>query len=171
MFWAKISGLDNKTLEKDGEEVAIFYQEKGMEKIDRRKKFLKKDKLRGKSESTPLAEWLPEHNQGERLAVDIYEDEKNNVLVIESMLAGVGAKDIDLTVEPDLIVIHGERKRIKDSESRRYYYQECPWGKFSRTIVLPCSVQPDQVKANFKNNILTVFLPKTKERVEGLKVE
>lgn len=167
MFWTKVSGLDNKILEKDGEEVTVFYQEKKSDKNSHHRKIL----TRKERKESLLAEWLPDHNQGGQLAVDIYDDEENNALVIESALAGIGPKDIDITVEPDLIVIRGEKKGRKSSSTRRYYYQECFWGKFFRTLVLPCPVQPDQVRANFKNGVLTVILPKAKERAENVKIE
>jgi len=152
-FWSKISGLNQELLGQQGEEVSIITS--GEEtKIKKMKKSIKKEKK-------DTEDWLPEENQGQ-LSIDIYEDD--NCLVIESMVAGVQAKDIDIITEPDLIVIRGSRSRVnKPQEDLNYYYQECFWGKFSRTLILPCPIKPNEVKANFKNGILKITLPKAEE--------
>ncbi len=157
LFWTKISGLKKEILEREGEEVTVFYQEKESKKTSKDKKFLKQRK----EEKIPQEEWLPEMGQGQ-LVVDIYE--KVDVLIIKSAVAGVKSQDIDITVETDLVVIRGERLKDEQDKIERYYYQECFWGKFSRTLILPCPVKPDQVRANFKNGILTIVLPKIGEK-------
>lgn len=159
-FWGKITGLNKEILEKEGQEVTIVYKEKG----PKSKKFL----LQQKKEETGQEEWMFDTSQGQ-LVVDIYE--KDEVLIIESTIAGVKAQDIDITIEPDLIVIKGERKKSKKAEDRRYYYQECFWGKFSRTLVLPFPIKPDQVRANFKNGMLIISLPKAEEKSNQVQIE
>ena len=101
--------------------------------------------------------------------VDIFE--RDNDIIVESTIAGINKEDIDITVESDLIVIRGERKQNTEDESKNYYLQECFWGKFSRTLVLPYPVKSDKVKANLKNGILTVILPKTEEKDQNIEVE
>lgn len=159
-FWGKISGLDKEILEKEGQEVTIVYKEKRQKS----NKFL----LQEKKEDVGQKEWMSDTSQGQ-LVVDIYE--KDEVLIIESTIAGVKAQDIDITIEPDLIVIRGERKKPKRAENRRYYYQECFWGKFSRTLVLPFPIKPDQVRANFKNGMLIISLPKAEEESKQVQIE
>jgi len=159
-FWSKITGLKNDVLEKGGEEVTVFYQEK---KIRPEKK--KKSSDKGKNEKIFQEEWLPDSNQGQ-LVVDIYEKADN--LVVKSAIAGARTQDIDITVEPDLVMIKG-RKTNDEEDADKYYYQECFWGKFSRTLILPCPIRPEGVRANFKNGILTITLPKAEER--GSQVE
>jgi len=159
-FWGKISGLDKEILEKKGQEITVVYKEKRQKS----KKFL----LQGKKEEAGKEEWMADTSQGQ-LVVDIYE--KEEALIIESTIAGVKAQDIDITIEPDLIVIRGERKKPKRTENRRYYYQECFWGKFSRTLVLPFPIKPDQVKANFKNGMLIISLPKAEEKSKQIEIE
>ena len=152
-FWSKISGLNQDLLGQQGEEVSIIT---GNEKT--KAKRIKKSK---KKEKKSAEDWLPEESQGQ-LSIDIYEEDDS--LIIESMIAGVQAKDIDIITEPDLIVIRGSRSRIKKKkEDLNYYYQECFWGKFSRTLILPCLIKPNEVKANFKNGILKITLPKAEE--------
>ncbi len=159
-FWSKITGLKNDVLEKGGEEVTVFYQEK---KIRPEKK--KKSSDKEKNEKIFQEEWLPDSNQGQ-LVVDIYEKADN--LVVKSAIAGARTQDIDITVEPDLVMIKG-RKTNDEEDADKYYYQECFWGKFSRTLILPCPIRPEGVRANFKNGILTITLPKAEER--GSQVE
>ncbi len=157
-FWSKISGLNQELLNKQGEEVSIIA---GVEDAK-----IKKMKKPRKKEEESTEDWLPEESQGQ-LSVDIYEDD--DCLIIESMIAGVQAKDIDIITEPDLIVIRGSRSQVKNQkENLNYYYQECFWGKFSRTLILPCPIKPNDVKANFKNGILKIILPKA-EDVDGQK--
>ena len=99
---------------------------------------------------------------------DIYEKEDN--LIILSTIAGIKPEDIDITVEPDLIIIRGERKKQIPKDSI-CHIQECFWGKFSRTLVLPSPVKPDKVEADLKNGVLTIILPKAGELSRGVKVE
>ena len=124
--------------------------------------------MREKKEEVGQEEWMSDTSQGQ-LVVDIYE--KDEALIIESTIAGVKAQDIDITIEPDLIVIRGERKKSKRVENRRYYYQECFWGKFSRTLVLPFPIKPDQVKANFRNGMLIISLPKAEEKSKQVQIK
>ncbi|MDD4996196.1 MAG: Hsp20/alpha crystallin family protein [Patescibacteria group bacterium] len=162
-FWSKITGLKNDILEKDGEEVMVFYQEK------KKKQSFKKEFPKQKREEKMFQEeWLPDSAQGQ-LVIDLYE--RTDVLVIKSAIAGAKTKDIDITVEPDLVVVKGEKLKDEDSGAGKYYYQECFWGKFSRTIILPCPIKPEQVRANFKNGILTIILPKAEEREKRVEIK
>lgn len=150
-FWSYLSGLDEETLLKNGEEVELKIEEK-----------LKKKE----TAETIDEDWLKEESHGQ-LSIDLYEDEMN--LVIESTIAGVKAEDIDITVEPDLITIRGERKKTHDVPAKNYFYQECFWGKFSRTLVLPFPIEPEKVRAEIKNGILKIVLPKKAESSTVLK--
>ena len=165
-MWAKILGLGKEILNKSGEEVIVTYQNKEQKREQKRAEKNKKSLLKKNKGKVDREEWLPNIDQGQ-LVVDIYE--KDEFLVIESAIAGVSSNDIDITVEPDLIVIRGERTK-QQMPDVKYYYQECFWGKFSRTLVLPCSIKPEQVKANFKNGILTIFLPKDEKTINKVKV-
>ncbi|MCH7758984.1 Hsp20/alpha crystallin family protein [Patescibacteria group bacterium] len=166
LSWTKISNLDKDTLEKQGEDLIVIYaEEKKKDKVTD-KRFL----IRKKDKQLPPKDWFPDHGQG-KIEVDIYEIEKNNQLIIESTIAGIKAKDIDITVEPDLVIIRGQRKKQRKSGTDHYYYQECFWGKFSRTLVLPCRVFPDQVTASLKNGILTIILTKAEDTSKSIEIE
>lgn len=101
-------------------------------------------------------EWLSE-SEGQ-LSLDVYQTETE--IVIKSTIAGVRVKDIDVSVTNDILTIKGVRVKDEEVNQQDYYYQECYWGPFSRSVILPSSVKIDQIKASLKNGILTVRLPK-----------
>ena len=76
-----------------------------------------------------------------------------------------------MNVTTDSISIRGSRKREKTVRDEDYLYQECYWGKFGRSIILPQEVDPEAAQVKFKNGILTVTLPKVnKKKTRKLKV-
>lgn len=104
-----------------------------------------------------------------QLTVDVYQTA--NDIVVESAIAGVSPDDIDVNVTSDSISIRGSRKREKTVRDEDYLYQECYWGKFGRSIILPQEVDPESAEVKFKNGILTVTLPKAnKKKTRKLKV-
>lgn len=104
-----------------------------------------------------------------QLTVDVYQTPTD--IVVESAIAGVRPEDIDINVTPDSIAIRGERRREKQAEGEDYLYQECYWGRFARSIILPQEVDPENADVTFKNGILTVRLPKVnKKRSRKLRV-
>lgn len=111
-------------------------------------------------------------NDGEpegQLTVDVYQTPSD--IVVESAIAGVSPDDIDVNVTSDSISIRGARKREKTVRDEDYLYQECYWGKFGRSIILPQEVDPEGAEVKFKNGILTVTLPKAnKKKTRKLKV-
>jgi HSP20 family protein len=122
--------------------------------------------LRTKEEKEDL--WADGEPEGQ-LTVDVYQTP--NDIVVESAIAGVAPDDIDINVTTDSIAIRGSRKREKTVHDEDYLYQECYWGKFGRSIILPQEVDPEGAAVKFKNGILTVTLPKAnKKKVHKLKV-
>ena len=94
-----------------------------------------------------------------QLTIDVFETEKD--VVIQSAIAGIEAKDLDITIEKDMVSIKGKRDRKMEEEAENYFYQECYWGRFSREIVLPCEVDKKKAEAAIKNGVLTIKIPKT----------
>lgn len=101
-------------------------------------------------------EWAADYEG--QLTIDVYQTD--NDIVIKSTIAGVTPEDIDVTIDNDMVIIKGERKNNTEVKEDDYYYQECYWGSFSRSVILPCDVEADKVQAELKNGILTVRLPK-----------
>jgi HSP20 family protein len=93
-----------------------------------------------------------------QLTIDVYQTE--NDIVIKSTIAGVKPEDLDVSINNDMISIKGERKSEETVNVENYYYQECYWGSFSRSVVLPVDVIPEKAEASLKNGILTIRLPK-----------
>ena len=104
-----------------------------------------------------------------QLTVDVYQD-KNNV-IIKSTIAGVEPDDIDISIDNDMITIRGKREKDRTIREDDYFYQECYWGSFSRSIILPVDVEADQVEASIKNGILTVTLPKSHKKDIEIRVK
>lgn len=114
------------------------------------------------------AKWDDGEPEG-KLTVDVYQTP--NDIVVESAIAGVRPEDIDVHATSDSITIRGTRRREKTVKDEDYLYQECYWGRFARTIILPQEVDPDASGVSFKNGILTVKLPKAnRKKTKKLKV-
>jgi HSP20 family protein len=101
-------------------------------------------------------EWMNDFEG--QLTIDMYQTKDN--VIIKSTIAGVKGDDIDITIANDMVTIRGERTRDFDASAEDYFYQECYWGSFSRSVVLPVDVDIENVAADLKDGILTVVLPK-----------
>ena len=111
-----------------------------------------------------------EQNYEGQLTLDVYQTSDN--IVIKSTIAGVKAEDLDVTINNDMIAIKGTRRNEDKMKSEDYYYQECYWGSFSRSVILPIDIEVDQVKADLKDGILTISLPKAnKVKAHTVRVE
>ena len=110
------------------------------------------------------AKTAPEEPEGPigQLTVDIYHTQ--NDIVVESAIAGANPEDIDVNVSPESISIKGLRKRELEGPDAEYLHQECYWGKFTRSIILPEEVDPESASVKFKNGILSVRMPKTNRK-------
>lgn len=104
--------------------------------------------------------WLGENYEGQ-LSVDVYQTAKQ--IVIKSTIAGVKPADLNIIINNDMITIRGKRELEEKIKEEDYLYQECYWGRFSRSIILPAEINPEKAKAVFKNGLLTITLPKMKE--------
>ena len=99
--------------------------------------------------------------------VDVTESEKEIKISIE--LPGMDEKDIDVSLQNDMLTIKGEKKEEKEDKGKDYYRMERSYGSFSRTIPLPVEVETDKVEATFKKGVLTIALPKTAKAVTETK--
>ena len=93
-----------------------------------------------------------------QLTIDVYQTD--NDIVIKSTIAGVKPEDLDVSINNDMLTIRGDRKQDELISSENYYYQECYWGSFSRSVILPIDVVPEKIEASMKNGILTIRMPK-----------
>ncbi|MBI2117682.1 Hsp20/alpha crystallin family protein [Candidatus Peregrinibacteria bacterium] len=102
------------------------------------------------------------------ITIDIYE--QDNYYIIKCPLAGVHTGDIDIEISDNVVTIRGTRRQADTAPEQHYHLQECFWGEFSRSITLPCSIDPRRVKATFnKECILKIIIPK-EERVKVVRI-
>ena len=102
---------------------------------------------------SPSDVWAP--------ALDVHEDKDNYIFRTE--LPGLKREDIEVSLQDGALVISGERKVEKVEEGVAVHRQERFYGKFQRALTLPEPVAADKVKAEYKDGVLTVTLPKTEE--------
>jgi len=125
----------------------------------------KKEKI---SEEKYLDSWGSDYEEGE-LSIDVYEDDNNN-LIVKSTIAGVKSEDIDISVNNDMLTIRGKRQNEEEINENNFFFRECYWGNFSRTIILPYDVKSDKITAKLKNGVLTIILPKAKIKKIDIKI-
>jgi HSP20 family protein len=94
-------------------------------------------------------------------ACDIFEDAEGVTLRFE--LAGVDPKDVEVRFENGVLTLRGERKLEKEEKKDDYHRIEMSYGAFTRTFSLPGTVDAEKIKAEAKNGVLTVMLPKKAE--------
>ena len=94
-------------------------------------------------------------------AVDLFEDKDN--FVVRAELPGMKKEDIDLSLHDGSLSISGERKSEEKYQDAEAYRSERFFGRFQRTISFPASVAVEKTKAQYKDGVLTVTLPKTEE--------
>jgi len=109
-------------------------------------------------------QWFDQDYEEGQLAIDVYQTEKD--IVVKSTIAGVKPEDIDISVNNDMLTIRGVRKLAEEVSEENYFYQECYWGSFSRSIILPIEVKTDKIDAIIENGVLTVKLPKIKTNTQ-----
>lgn len=94
-----------------------------------------------------------------QLLIDMYE--RQDVIVIRSLVAGVDPQDMEIALHNDLLTIRGKREKLQEEvHDDKYYARECYWGPFSRTLVIPVPVDGSNIKATLKNGILIIELYK-----------
>jgi HSP20 family protein len=102
---------------------------------------------------SPLTGWAP--------ALDVHEDKDN--FIVRTELPGLKREDIEVSLQDGALVISGERKVEEKREGVEVHRQERFYGRFQRALTLPAPVAADKVKAQYKDGVLTVTLPKTEE--------
>jgi HSP20 family protein len=94
-------------------------------------------------------------------AVDIYEQDNN--IVIKAELPGVDPKDVDIRLDNNVLTLKGERKLDNEVKKENYHRVERAYGVFTRSFTLPNTVDANNIKAEFKDGVLRLTLPKREE--------
>lgn len=106
-------------------------------------------------------DWLEEAKVPGQLAVDVYQT-KEDIFVV-APVPGVSKADLDLSIVESTLTVRGSRKESKDIRTSDYFVQECYWGEFSRSIILPVQVKEEEAEAELKDGMLTVKVPKAEQ--------
>lgn len=100
--------------------------------------------------------------------MELREGDKEVRIIAE--LPGVTEKDIDVSLDDDVLTIRGEKRTERREEHENTHFTERAFGTFQRSMRLPYRVEPNQVKASFANGILTVTVPKNKTQEKARKI-
>ena len=101
-------------------------------------------------ELQPFGEWSPK--------LDF--SETKDAFVVKAEIPGIEPKEIEVTLEGQMLTVKGEKKQEKEEKDEQYYRVERSYGSFMRSVRLPATVDGSKVTAAFKNGVLTVTLPK-----------
>jgi HSP20 family protein len=93
-----------------------------------------------------------------RPALDVAETKDS--VIVKAEVPGMDAKDIQLSLQGEMLTVRGEKKQEKEEKDEHYYHAERSYGAFARAVRLPVAVDGSKVTASFKNGLLTVTLPK-----------
>lgn len=131
-------------------------------------------KIKEEKNENKEAEQIPETPETEifdpegELVVDVFETDSS--FVVLAAIAGIQIKDIDISVEKDMMVIKGNRQDPHLDPEKKYFYQECYWGPFSRKIVLPENIEVEDASAQMDKGLLTIKIPKSEKNKIGVKL-
>jgi HSP20 family protein len=122
-------------------------------------------------EQPQAEEWMNEEEFEGQLAVDVYQTQDK--IVVKAPIAGVKPEDIDVAISEDVVTIRGDRKDEFAVEKDNYYVQECFWGSFSRSVILPTSTVAEKAEASLKDGVLTIQIPKVvqEDKIKRIKVK
>lgn len=168
-FLDKISGADQEVRHMGADEIEVREEPSSLgEAVEPMRETLAESSAIH-NQAWGRANELEEQDEEEgQLAIDVYQTDDS--IVIKSIIGGIKPEDLDLTVTNDMITIKGSRSNSDELVGNDYYYQECFWGSFSRSVILPCDIRVDGVEASMKNGVLTIKMPKV-ERNFSTKVE
>jgi len=112
------------------------------------------------SEPSATTAWSP--------AVDIFETEGE--IVVKAELPGMERKDITLSLEKNVLTLKGERRFDKETKEENYHRVERAYGGFSRSFSIPATVDDEKIRADYKDGVLKIILPK-KEQLKPKQIQ
>lgn len=98
---------------------------------------------------------------GGNLPIDMYQTDDS--VVVKASVPGVKPEEVEVTITGDTLTIKGETRAEEEVKQDSYVRQEISYGAFSRSILLPSSLQTDKAEATFENGVLTLTIPKAEE--------
>ncbi len=106
-------------------------------------------------------QWDEDEPVAGQLAVDVYETKEK--LVVKGRVAGVNKSELDVSISDNTLTVRGTLSAGNEDNVENYFLQECYWGEFSRSIVLPVPVKEDEIEALLKDGVLTISFAKQKQ--------
>jgi HSP20 family protein len=106
-------------------------------------------------------DWTDDEPVAGQLAVDVYETREK--LVVKGRVAGVNKSELDVSISDNTLSIRGTLSAGSEDGVENYFLQECYWGEFSRSLVLPVPVKEDEIEAVLKDGVLTISFAKVKQ--------
>lgn len=104
-----------------------------------------------------------------QLAVDVFQTDE--ALVLVAPIAGVAEANLEVSITDEIISVRGTRTQPENVAPENYFVQECYWGSFSRSYVLPVAVDSDAASAQLKDGLLTIRIPRVeKSKTRILKI-
>lgn len=152
-FFEKLAGIGSEEETNNPEEIEA--------QLTRASKSTTKEKIEDNFlvDKDPIIDDAMDFEDAEgHLMIDVYQTPDS--IVIDSAIAGITADELDIAITPESVTIKGERKRKEKVKKDDYLYQECFWGKFTRSIILPQEIDPDKSQAALKDGVLKITLPK-----------
>jgi HSP20 family molecular chaperone IbpA len=114
--------------------------------------------------------WMEEDAEEGQLTVDVYQTPSE--IIVQTMVAGVRPEDLNIAITRDMITIKGKREENRAISEDNYFTKELYWGSFSRTILLPQEIEPEEAEAIEKHGLLIIKLPKIdKEKKTNLRIK
>ena len=169
-FFAKLLGVE-EAVEKE-KTTAPFIRKpriKNKTKAEEEKKPAEEPKTIIEEKTFEMEPDIFEEAEGS-LTLDVYQTPSS--IIVESAVAGVNPEDLDISITSDSVSVRGKREKMEKVEEKDYLFQECYWGRFSRSIMLPQEVDPDRAQASLKNGVLKIVLPKlNRQKTKKLKVK
>jgi len=105
---------------------------------------------------------VPSRSQARKPAMNLYQTK--NDIVAEISLLGVNPKDVEVSIENNVLTLKGESKKEKETKEKDYYCKEIRSGRIMRSVSLPVSVEGSKAKAEAKNGILKIIIPKAEKK-------
>lgn len=105
-----------------------------------------------------LGEMSPRGDHGFMPAMDVYQTQ--NEVVVEAPLAGIDPKNVNISIENDVLTVEGTMEKKSEVDDKNYYRKEIRLGSFHRAVALPTSVDGDKAHAEFEKGMLKITVPK-----------
>lgn len=115
----------------------------------------------GAGQTPASEEWDDEEPVAGQLAVDVFETKEK--VIVKARTAGVNKNDLDVSIADNTLSIRGTLSAGEEEGVENYFVQECYWGEFSRSIVLPVPVKEEEIEAVLKDGVLTISFTKLKQ--------